>query len=594
MSINLTKSHVGRHSGMVQVEASGSAFASLVDLLRWRAGEQPEQQAAAFLDDERDIVDRLNYVALDRKVRAIAAALQDLGATGERALMLYSPGLDFVAAFFGCLYAGVAAVPAYPPRPRTLARLQNIVEDAQPQVILATSDVREMIEPLLADSPDFPRLPWLTTETLADTWADAWRDPGATEADLAFLQYTSGSTSTPRGVMVSHGNLLHNLSLIRNAFEIGSDDSGVIWLPLYHDMGLIGGVLQPIFAGLPVTLMSPLTFLQRPFRWLEAISKTGATISGGPNFAYDLCARKVTPEQRATLDLSRWQVAFSGAEPVRAETIERFTRTFAECGFRRTAWYPCYGLAEATLFVTGAQTAAPPRMHTVSAPALEERRIVPALASEPMARTFVSCGHPRLDLKVAIVDPETLSPALPDAVGEIWVSSPSVAGGYWRKPEESERVFRARVTGDVSADTWLRTGDLGYLHDGELFIAGRIKDLIIIDGRNHYPQDIELTVEESHRAIRPSGVAAFSVDGADIERLVIAAEIEREHMPGRPTAAPADEIVRAIRRAVTEQHAVRISDLVLLRPGTAPKTTSGKIQRHAARAGYLEGTLSRV
>lgn len=571
-----------------------ASITSLVHLLRWRAAEQPEQQAAAFLDDEQDTVGRLTYAMLDRRARAIAAALQDLGATGERALMLYSPGLDFVAAFFGCLYAGVTAVPAYPPRPRTLARLQNIVNDARPRVILATADVRAMIEPLLAEAPGFPQLRWLDTESLDDALAAAWRNPMPTRDDLAFLQYTSGSTATPRGVMVSHGNLLHNLGLIREGFQIQPADSGVIWLPLYHDMGLIGGVLQPIFAGLPVTLMSPLTFLQRPFRWLEAISKTGATISGGPNFAYDLCVRKITPEQRATLDLSRWEVAFSGAEPVRAETIERFTQTFAECGFRRTAWCPCYGLAEATLFVTSIAKAAGPRFHAVSAPALEARRIVSATTGEPNARTFVSCGYPRLDLQVAIVDPEALTPAAADTVGEIWVSGRSVAGGYWQKPEESERVFRARLAGASDDRTWLRTGDLGYLREGELFVAGRIKDLIILDGRNHYPQDIELTVESSHRAIRLSGVAAFSVERDGEERLVVVAEIEREHMPGRPTAAPADEILKAIRRAINEQHAVQLTDLVLIRPGTAPKTTSGKIQRHAARAGYLAGTLSRV
>jgi acyl-CoA synthetase (AMP-forming)/AMP-acid ligase II len=368
----------------------------------------------------------------------------------------------------------------------------------------------------------------------------------------------------------------------------------VIWLPLYHDMGLIGGVLQPIFAAIAVTLMSPLTFLQRPFRWLEAVSSTGATVSGGPNFAYDLCARKITPEQRATLDLSRWTVAFSGAEPVRAETIERFTEVFAPSGFRRTAWYPCYGLAEATLFVTGVRRGEPPRFHTVAAPALEQRQVVAVAAEEPGARTFVGCGNPHLDARIAIANPDTLERTPPGAVGEIWVSGPSIAGGYWNRPEESERVFRARLVGETGDATWLRTGDLGFVHDGELFVAGRIKDLIIIDGRNHYPQDIELTVESAHPAIRPSGSAAFSVDGASQERLIVVAEIEREHMPGRPAAATPAEIAVSVRRAISEQHAVQLGELVLLRPGTVPKTTSGKIQRHAARAGYLEGTLSRV
>ncbi len=567
---------------------------SLVDLLRWRATTQPDQQAAAFLDDEHEAVGRLSYADLDRKARCIGALLQAQGLAGERALMLYSPGLDFVAAFFGCLYAGTIAVPAYPPRPRTLGRLQNILKDVGPAVILATRDVRELVEPMLTEAEDFPRLPWLTTDDLPENMGTAWRHPGVTRNDLAFLQYTSGSTTTPRGVMVSHGNLLHNLSLIRAGFEISKNDSGVIWLPLYHDMGLIGGVLQPIFAGFPVTLMSPLTFLQRPFRWLEAIAKTGSTVSGGPNFAYDLCVRKITPEQRSRLDLSRWDIAFSGAEPVRVETIERFTQTFAECGFRPSAWYPCYGLAEATLFVTGAQRNSGPRFLTVSTSALEANKVVTVEPDDPTGRTFVSCGFPRGDLSIAIVDPEAHTPVSAGTVGEIWVSGPSIAAGYWGKPQESEQIFRTRLIGDESGKTWLRTGDLGFLHEGELYVAGRIKDLIIVDGRNHYPQDIELTVENSHPAVQLSGVAAFSIDTTEAERLVIVAEIGREHMPGRPGAAPLAEITRAIRAAVSEQHAVQISDLVLLRPGTVPKTTSGKIQRHAARAAYLAGTLSRV
>lgn len=574
--------------------AMPAGIASLVDLLCWRATEQPEQQAAAFLDDEHDTVGRLTYAELDRKARSIGAHLQARGLAGERALMLYSPGLEFVTAFFGCLYAGVTAVPAYPPRPRTLNRLVNIIEDAGPAVILATGDVRELIEPMLAETKGFRKLPWLTTDNLPETLSATWRHPGVTRDSLAFLQYTSGSTTTPRGVMVSHGNLLHNLSLIRAGFETTSVDSGVIWLPLYHDMGLIGGVLQPIFAGLPVTLMSPLTFLQRPFRWLEAISKTGATISGGPNFAYDLCVRKITVEQRARLDLSRWEIAFSGAEPVRADTIERFTRTFAECGFRPTAWLPCYGLAEATLFVTGAQRNSGPRFLAVSTSALEAHKVIEVKPGNPGGRTFVSCGFPRGDLSLAIVDPETLAAAPPNAVGEIWVSGPSVAGGYWGQPQESERIFRAKIVGDNTDKTWLRTGDLGFQQEGELYIAGRIKDLIIVDGRNHYPQDIELTVENSHPAILLSGVAAFSIDTTEAERLVIVAEIGREHLPGRPGVAPLSEIARAIRGAVSEQHTVQISDLVLIRPGTLPKTTSGKIQRHAARATYLAGALSRV
>jgi acyl-CoA synthetase (AMP-forming)/AMP-acid ligase II len=393
--------------------------------------------------------------------------------------------------------------------------------------------------------------------------------------------------------MVSHGNLLYNSAMIHRCFETRPTEMGVIWLPLYHDMGLIGGVLQPIFAGSPVTLMSPLTFLQRPYRWLEAISRLRAAVSGGPNFAYDLCVRKISVEQRATLDLSAWSVAFSGAEPVRPETIERFTEAFAPAGFRREAWYPCYGLAEATLLVTGVQRSEPPHFCTVSAAGLEARRVSAPTEAE-LTRTLVGCGTSWLDQQVAIVNPETLERSAPDDVGEIWVSGPAVAGGYWRREEQSERVFRARMTGDEDGRTWLRTGDLGFLKDGELYVTGRIKDLIIIDGRNHYPQDIELSLEGAHPGLHSVTSAAFSVEIAGEEKLVVVVELDREYMPGRPAAIEPAKLAAAVRRAIAEEHAVQLHELVLIKPGYIPKTTSGKIQRHACRQGYLDGTLNRI
>jgi len=569
-------------------------FATWIDLLRWRAEHQTDLQALTFLDDERPQVDRLTYAELDRRSRAIAARLQSIVRPGDRALMLYAPGLDYVAAFFGCLYGGVIAVPAYPPRPRTLGRLQSMLLDAQPAVILSTRDLQEALAPLWAEAPGFPALPWETTDALPAELADDWRAPQVDSDDLAFLQYTSGSTSAPRGVMVSHANLLHNSRMIYEGFDNAHGTSGVIWLPLYHDMGLIGGVLQPVYAGLPVTLMSPLAFLQRPFRWLQAISETKATTSGGPNFAYDLCARKITPEQRATLDLSSWKLAFSGAEPVRPETLARFTETFEPCGFRATAWFPCYGLAEATLYVSGTHRDREPRLLPVSAPALETRRVVPAAPEGRDTQTLVSCGRTDPDLALAIVDPDTLTRMPTDGIGEIWLSGPTVARGYWNRPDDTEKTFRAHIVGDEDGRDWLRTGDLGFTHEGELYIAGRIKDLIIIDGRNHYPQDIEQTVEAAHPAIRPTATAAFAVEGPEGERLVVVAELEREHMPGRPGAIALPALTQLVRRAIAEQHAVQLHELVLLKTGYIPKTTSGKIQRHACRLGYLEGTLNRV
>lgn len=568
-------------------------FDTLVTMLRTRAAHQPNGQAAAFLDDERDEVGRLTYAGLDERARAIAARLQALGAEGERVLLLYAPGLEFVAAFFGCLYAGAVAVPAYPPRTRTLDRLRRMVDDARPVAVLSTTDVHAPVSKMLAEDPTFPALNWELTDALdARVAALTWREPAVSPRTLAFLQYTSGSTATPRGVMVSHGNLLHNSAMIQAAFATHRGSSGVIWLPQYHDMGLIGGILQPIYAGFPLTLMSPLTFLQRPYRWLEAISKTGATVSGGPNFAYDLAARKITPEQRQELDLSRWEVAFSGAEPVRAETIERFSASFGECGFRPSAWYPCYGLAEATLFVTGAEAGRRPRFLAASAAGLEAGRAEPATNGES-ARVLVGCGHAWLDQALLIVDPETLVPCPAGRIGEIWVSGPSVAGGYWGRAAESEPLFRA-VPATAGGRSYLRTGDLGFVDGDDLFITGRTKDLIIIDGRNHYPQDIELTVEGSHVAIRENASAAFSVEAGAEERLVVVAELEREHMPGRRSAAPLAEIQAAARRAVAEQHTVALHELVLIKTGYLPKTTSGKVQRRACSQAYLAGALPRV
>ncbi|MBV9790945.1 MAG: amino acid adenylation domain-containing protein, partial [Chloroflexi bacterium] len=403
---------------------------------------------------------------------------------------------------------------------------------------------------------------------------------------LAFLQFTSGSTAAPKGVMVSHGNLLHNEALIKQGFGHTDDNTTVVgWLPLYHDMGLIGNVLQPLYLGRPCVLMSPVAFLQSPFRWLQAISQYKATTSGGPNFAYDLCARKITPEQRATLDLSSWTVAFNGAEPIRNETLERFAATFAECGFRKEAFYPCYGLAEATLFVTGSVPRQPVVTATIDTAALERDRIVLAAPDADDAQTMVGSGRVWGDQILAIVDPATGLRCASDQVGEIWVKGPSMAHGYWNQPEESERTFRARIA-DTGEGPFMRTGDLGFVRDGELFVTGRLKDLIIIRGRNHYPQDIELTVERSHPALRPGCGAAFSLNVNDEERLVVVQEVEREH---RNT--PVDEMAAAVRKAVAEHHELQVYAVVLLRPNGILKTSSGKIQRNASRVAYLAGKL---
>jgi amino acid adenylation domain-containing protein len=567
-------------------ESGHETVVSLVDLLRRRALDEPDRLAYTFLvDGEADEV-HVTYGELDRRSRAVGARLQSLGAAGERVLLLHPPGLDYISAFFGCLYASAVAVPVYPPRlNQTLRRLQAITVDARAGFALTTAQILSRIEPLLPQTPALAALRWLDVGDTAEGVEGAWREPSVTGGSLAFLQYTSGSTGLPKGVMLSHDNLLHNSELLRQAFEYGPDSRCVSWLPLYHDMGLIGGMLQPLRGGYPCVLLSPISFLQRPFRWLQAISRYRATISGGPNFAYDLCVRKVRPEQIEALDLSSWVSAFNGAEPVRHDTLERFAAAFRPSGFRSESFYPCYGLAEATLIVSGGKKSAPPITETFRVEELgANRAAVVSRVDEEGGRTLVGSGSPLGDQQVIIADPETLTKRAPGRVGEIWVSGRSVAQGYWGNEEETGRTFRAYLV-DTSEGPFLRTGDLGFLHGGELFVTGRLKDLIIIRGRNHYPQDIEATVESCYEALRSAPGAAFSVGEGGEERLVVVQEVAHRRQ------ADLGEVIESIRHAISEEHELQAHAVVLIKPGTIPKTSSGKIQRHVARADYLAGSL---
>jgi acyl-CoA synthetase (AMP-forming)/AMP-acid ligase II len=582
-------------------------FSTLVEVLRWRALLQPEQRTYTFLVDGETEGDHLTHAVLDRQARSIGALLQSYRSVGERALLLYPAGLEFVAAFFGCLYAGVIAVPLPPPNPaqpqRTLPRLRAIISDAKPSVVLTTSAILSKAEGLFTQAPELQEMRWLATDKVSGGLAQEWRYPAVTSNTLALLQYTSGSTAEPKGVMISHGNLLHNSAYIGHLFAFNPNGVTVTWLPPFHDMGLTNGIVQPVYKGRPCYLMPATDFLMRPVRWLQAISRYKATISGGPNFAYEMCTRAITPEQRETLDLSSWDVAYNGAEPVRPDTIKRFISTFASCGFRPRAFHPCYGLAEATLVVSGGALR-DDMFHTIQAAAFEQNRVVEAGAECRNVRTLVGSGHATHDTRIVIVHPESLTACAPDQVGEIWVSGPSVTKGYWNRPEETERACRAYLK-DTGEGPFLRTGDLGFMKDGELFVTGRLKDLIIISGRKLYPQDIELTVEQCHPALRPACCAAFSVDGTGDERLIVAAEVEPRYQPavsnppdgetyvrsnGR-VSLDVEVVVRAIRRAVAEAHDARVHEVVLLRAGRIPKTTSGKVQRHACQSGFLKGTL---
>ena len=561
---------------------------TVIDILRYRSSTQLQTQAFTFLEDGETQELTLTYHELDRRSRAIASQLQALNLAGERAILLYPPGLDYLSAFFGCLYAGVVAVPAYPPRNgRKAPRIQAIITDAEAKVALTTTAMLPTLESILTQQTNIGNFHGLTTDNLAQGLEDSWQQPEINADTLAFLQYTSGSTGTPKGVMLSHGNLLHNAAVTYQLMEHSSSSVFVSWLPIYHDMGLIGGILQPLYGGFGCILMSPASFLQRPYRWLQAISRHKGTTSGGPNFAYEQCIQRITQQQKETLDLSSWSVAFNGAEPIRQETLEQFAATFAECGFRGSAFYPCYGMAEATLMVSGGSKKVLPPSKIVAKSLLEKNLVVEASANSEDPQTFVSCGPTIPEQQIVIVSPETLTRCSPDEVGEIWVSGPSVGQGYWNRKEQTEQTFHAYLP-DKTDGPFLRTGDLGFLDNGELFITGRAKDLIIIRGRNLYPQDIELTVERSHSSLRSGSGAAFSVEVDNEERLVVVQELEFRAKPNL------DEVTGAIRQAVASEHEVQVYAVVLIKPGTACKTSSGKIQRRPISTQFQAGELEIV
>jgi acyl-CoA synthetase (AMP-forming)/AMP-acid ligase II len=565
---------------------------SLVDLLTTHASTQPDRTAYRFLvtGDCDGEIQEISYGRLAERSRAIAAWLQERGLAGSRAMLLYPPGLEFICGYLGCLSAGVVAVPGVPPQGRAqnhraLTRTKRLIADADAKVILGSREVITALAGMAEHLPELADIACVATEDIPDEAASSWRAPDLTADSVAFLQYTSGSTSAPRGVVVTHGNLLDNERVITEQMghtpdTIAEYDHELIvsWLPMYHDMGLMGPVLNTLHLGTTATLFSPLHFLQQPQRWLTAITRYRPHTTGGPNFAYELCLRHATSEFFDGLDLSSWKVAFNGAEPVRAATLRRFTEAFRPAGFRREAFYPCYGLAEATLMVTGGPVHTPPTL-------LEPAEAGPHAGEADAAA--VGCGRPVSGTTVVIADPEGQE-ELPDGeVGEIWVAGPSVAKGYWRNALATRETFRATLTGREGR--FLRTGDLGFLRDGELFVTGRLKDLIVIDGRNHYPQDLELSAEMCHPALRPGCTAAFSVDGgADGEQPVLVAEATPE------AEGEFEKITDLIRSTIGEAHGLSVREVVLVHPGTIPKTSSGKIQRHASRAAYLNGTLSAV
>ncbi len=562
---------------------------NLIRMLHRHTKERPEQPAFVYLLDGQADRAVLTYAQFDRRARAIAARLQDMGFAGQRVLLVYPPGLDFITAFFGCLYAGCVAVPTYPPRRHRMSdRFHAIASDAGVGIVLSTSSATTQFQGLIGpDSGQMAgpsQIQWLATDEISDDWAEQWSEPAVTGETLAMLQYTSGSTSTPKGVMVSHANLIDNARSIQHAFAIQRQDSGVFWLPTYHDMGLVGGVMAPVFTGATSILFSPAEFLQKPLTWLAAISKYRITISGGPNFAYDLCVRKVTAEQRATLDLSSWALAFVGAEPVDPATLERFAAAFACCGFKPSAFYPCYGLAEATLIVSGPPRGSGATVRAFNETALTRNRVEAIPDEAPHAHRMVACGSPVSGQRVVIADAETHAEAAPGKVGEVWVAGPSVGQGYWRQSDQTRESFDARLS-NTGEGPFLRTGDLGFVYDGQLYITGRREDLIIVRGLNRYPQDIEATARMSHPLLEAGYGAAFAVDEHGSRRLVLVQEVERT---AQRDLTP---VVEAVRRAILDEHELAMDAVVLVRSGTIPKTSSGKVQRHVCRAAFLTGEL---
>src|SRR5579875_1503293 len=531
----------------------------------------------------------LSFAELHVQATVIASKLRQIGARGDRILLLFPPGLQFISAFLGCVYGDRVAVPAYPPRKsRGLVRLSAIAEDCKPSAVLTTRGLLENVrEWAYRASPDRE----LSTFAIDEIdCANNLAGFHATEPDpdsVAFLQYTSGSTAAPKGVMVTHRALMANEEIIRQAFRQSETSVVVSWLPMYHDMGLIGGILQPLYVGATCVLMSPMAFLDRPRRWLEAIDRYRGTTSGGPNFAYELCVRRIPPAERSGLDLSSWTVAFNGSEPVRAETIERFANAFAQCGFRKSALYPCYGLAEATLFVTGGVPEAGAHFKNVNARELTLGRI--ARDDSADAKALVACGRIGPDHALMIVNPETREECGRHEVGEIWTAGPSVGAGYWNRGEETEQVFHARLASEERSAPWLRTGDLGFFDGDELFVTGRLKDLIIARGRNLYPQDLEYVTERAHASLKPGSGAAFSITVEGDENVVIVQEVER-----RPADFDADTVAQQIRSTIAEEHEIRVHEIVFVRVGTVPKTSSGKVQRYACKKQYLAGELDVV
>jgi len=572
---------------MYMVSGAALDTENFVDLLAEQARLYGDKTALAFMDDGENVTDMVSFAQMLERARALAVELGRRAPVGARVLLLYPSCIDYMVGFFGCLCAGMIAVPIFPPSSnRHNLRLEAISRDCGAAVGLTTSRQLQAMQAGLAASPVLSELQMVCTDQVVHS-APGWRRPEVESATLAMLQYTSGSTGQPKGVMVSHGNLLHNERMIQAAFHSDCNSVYVSWLPLFHDMGLIGCMLHAYWLGATCYFMAPASFLKRPTRWLQAISRYRGTLSGGPNFAYQLCTEKIRAAPDLDLDLSSWKVAYNGSEPVRYSTLERFAEAHARFGFDPSAWLPAYGMAESTLVITaghGDQPRQPPVVRQLDKAMLGARRVVPARPGEGVS--VVGCGTNLPGQTIRIVDPVTCELCPPDRIGEVWLAGPHVAHGYWQRADASRDTFQAHVAG-TGEGPFLRTGDLGFLCDGQMFVAGRIKDMMIVRGTNYYPQDIEDCVEAAADELQPSGAAAFSLEDGNGERVVVVAEVKRSAMRNLDRRM----VIAKIRARVLEQHELGLADLVLIRQGSLPKTSSGKVQRTQARQLYLARQL---
>lgn len=561
---------------------------SLVEIISKRAVSQYNHVVYRFLGDGVNETESFTFGEIDRVARSIAQKLSERVSKGDRVVLLFPQGLNYIAALYGCFYGGFIAIPVYPPRRnRKTDRLNAIIEDSGASVCLSTEDVFNTVERNFSDNKLLSDMEWFMYEKVSGIsepkTLNAFPEPG----DVAFIQYTSGSTGNPKGVMITHENIIYNSEFIHRSFGFSSNTVGMNWLPVFHDMGLIGGIFQAAFLGLLNVGMPPVAFLKNPLNWLKAIDKYKATTGGGPNFGYDYCIQKISPDEVNGLDLSAIKNFYCGGEPVRRKIFEDFPKVFSAAKVRANQMFAVYGMAETTLIVTGGDPGTEPKFIRVDQEALSNNRVV-FVSKDKKGVDLVSNGHVWMETEVAIVNPETFEKVDENMIGEVWIKGPTVAKGYWNKPEETKRTFKAFMKN--GGGPWLRSGDLGFLYNDELYITGRLKDLIIIRGVNYYPNDIEYTVELAHEAFKVNSGAAFSIQNEGGEKLVIVQELERKFLRNTDY----DALIALIRKVIAEEHELEVFSVVLIRTGSIPLTSSGKIQRRQTRYEYLTDKLNVV